>query len=243
MGKMKSRPSAIAPVAANTLENKLGYSFSNPGLLQQALTHSSAVTGRAKGQARGDYERLEFLGDRVLGLIVADLLYHRYENADQGHIARRFNALVRKETLADVAQTLDLGPSIIFSDGERAAGGAEKPAILADVMEAIFGAMFLDGGLEPVNDLIGRLWADRIEDLQRAPKDAKTQLQEWAHSVGRAQPVYEQAGRSGPDHAPEFTVKVMSGEAFAIGKGGSKRLAEQEAAQALLSQLAGDAHD
>lgn len=229
--------------APRTLESKLGYTFQDADLLRQALTHSSAVTGRAKGRARGDYERLEFLGDRVLGLIVADMLYHRYPTADQGQIARRFNALVRRETLAEVAEEIDLGPEIIFSAGEKAAGGEKKPAILADVTEAIFGAIFLDGGLQPVTELISRLWDSRVDNLQRAPKDAKTRLQEWAHAHDFKQPGYDQVGRTGPDHAPEFVVQVRVGDFEAEGRGGSKRLAEQEAAELLLGKLTGDASD
>ena len=190
----------------------LGHEFKRTELLDEALTHPSAVKGGRRASARrSDYERLEFLGDRVLGLVVADDLLARFEDADAGQLARRYNALVRRETLANVARAINLGPHLHLAKSERVAGGAQKPAILANTCEAIIGALFLDGGLCAASRFIHRYWDERADALVRAPKDAKTQLQEWAHSMGMVPPTYSLIAREGAPHDPVFTIEAGGG--------------------------------
>jgi ribonuclease-3 len=218
------------------LSSTLGHRFGNPALLEEALTHPSVE--RPRGQTKGDYERLEFLGDRVLGLVIADRLLRLYPDSDAGALARRYNTLVRRETLAEVAETIGLGEHIRLSKSEHGAGGREKPAILADVCEAVIGAVYVDGGLEPAADFIRRHWDPMAEKLARAPKDAKTALQEWAHARGLEGPVYDVVGQAGPDHDTFFTVEVrLKDREAAKGEGRSKRVAEQAAAELMLERL------
>ncbi|WP_339834228.1 ribonuclease III [uncultured Parvibaculum sp.] len=209
------------------LEKKLSYEFKDKGLLARALTHPS--TGPE------NYQRLEFLGDRVLGLAVADWLLRLFPDADEGELAIRFNALVRKEACAEVAARIDLGRFIIMGAGEEKAGGRQKSAILADGCEALIAALYLDGGMAAATRFITREWAQLVDKHEEIPQDAKTALQEWAHAQGLPAPSYRQTARSGPDHAPEFTVEVVVGDSKPLtGKGNSKRQAEQAAARALL---------
>ncbi len=218
------------------LSSILGHRFRDPGILEEALTHPSVE--RPRGQTKNDYERLEFLGDRVLGLVIADLLLHLYPDSDAGALARRFNTLVRRETLADVAECIGLGPYIRLSKSEHGAGGRRKPAILADVCEAVIGALYIDGGLEPAADFIRGQWDPMARKLARAPKDAKTALQEWAHARSLEGPVYDVVEQTGPDHDPVFTVEVhLTDRKPAKGEGRSKRVAEQAAAEVMLEQL------
>lgn len=213
------------------LYSATGYSFQDESLLRLALTHSSAGAGT-------NYERLEFLGDRVLGLVIADLLYHRYPQESEGDLAKRHAALVQGRTLAQVGEALGLGDVLILSDGERAAGGHENENMLADGMEALIGAIYLDGGPEPCRKLIGHLWEDRFDTMTQPPQDPKTALQEWAQARGLALPVYELADRTGPDHAPVFTIRVtVEGAAPVEASGPSRRLAEKQAAAKLLERL------
>lgn len=223
-------------VVVASLERDLGHSFTDRDLLHRALTHPSL------DRAGGDYERLEFLGDRVLGLVIAASLYRDDAAADAGVLAVRFNALVRKETVAEVARAIDLGRYVQVSPGERAQGGADKDAILADVCEALIGAVFLDAGYDAAAALVERHWAGRLHRAAQADKDAKTRLQEWAQARGQGLPRYRIVARSGPEHAPTFTVAVeVEGHATAEGQGGARRAAEQDAAARLLAQLeAGD---
>lgn len=216
-----------------SLETALGHSFASPELLQRALTHASAdETGLT-----GAYERLEFLGDRVLGLVVADMLYGRFPNADEGELARRFNALVQRETVADAARAISLGSHLVLGTGEAQAGGRTKTAILADACEAVLAAVYLDAGLEQARRVIERLWRVRIEAQTDAPRDPKTALQEWSQGRGLGLPVYREVGREGPHHAPRFTVEVcIPGMESVTGVGGSKREAERAAAEALLER-------
>lgn len=217
----------------NDLTDIIGYRFSDPDLARDALVHRSAA---ARG--RQTYERLEFLGDRVLALVIADMLYERYPLEDEGALAKRLVALVRRETLAEVAAVLGLGPLIRLSRGEEDAGGRENPAILADVCESVIGAIYRDGGLAPARDFIERHWSALMESTAEPPKDAKTTLQEWAQGRGLALPAYRQITRSGPDHAPLFTIKVTVGDfAPECGEGPTKRIAEQTAAEKLLGRL------
>lgn len=221
--------------SAEELAERLGHEFAAPDILERALTHSSFTAGRRS--AARDYERLEFLGDRVLSLVIADLLYRRYPDASEGELAPRFNALVRKETCAAVATALDLGDHIRLGSGEATAGGRKKVAILANACEAVIAALYLDGGLDVARAVIERFWAPHLETVAVTPKDAKSALQEWAQSVGLPQPVYEEVGRSGPDHAPVFRVRAaVEGWPPAEGEGASKRIAEQAAAEAFLAQ-------
>lgn len=215
------------------LQLRLGYRFRDLGGLKRALTHRSAVpSDRAANES---YQRHEFLGDRVLALVVAEMLFAAYPKADEGDLARRLNQLVRRETCAEVAEELELGLAIRMGAGERQSGGRTKEAILGDVMESVIAAIFLDGGFEPARDAVLRLWKPRMERLSGTLRDAKTTLQEWAQGRGLPTPAYVTISRSGPDHAPIFTVRVtvsptLSGE----GAGKSKRDAEQEAAAAVL---------
>lgn len=217
----------------------LGHSFSDLGLLEEALTHPSA--GARRGRRRRDYDRLEFLGDRVLGLAVADLLRRRYPNDAAGELARRFNALVRQNSLARMAEALGLGAHVRLSRSERDSGGARKPAILADVFEAVIAALYIDGGLAAAEKFLGTCLAPSLDEVASAAKDAKTALQEWAAARGLPPPVYAVAAREGPPHAPMFTVSAtIDGHGPAAGKGSSKRTAEQIAARVLLRSLPAD---
>lgn len=226
------------PAAGGTdqLEGRLGYRFRSPDLLVQALTHSSFPRG---GKAQIDAnERLEFVGDRVLGLAIAHLLYQRFPTETVGELARRHAALVRREALFAVAQALGLGPLLRLSRGEDECGGRANPGLLADACEALIAAVYWDGGLDPALDVVGRLWRELIESDRSAPKDAKTALQEWAQGVGLAPPVYREVARAGPPHAPTFTIEVViQGSPPVLAQGASKRSAERAAAEAMLARL------
>jgi ribonuclease-3 len=222
--------------ASDSLGAILGHRFSRPELAREALTHSSAAQGTAGRPT--SYERLEFLGDRVLGLVVALLLFERFAGESEGHLARRHAELVRKETLARVATAIDLGRHVRLARGEEEAGGRDNPAILADACEAVIAALFLDGGFEAAAAFIGRHWAPLIEADLTPPKDAKTALQEWAQGRGLDLPLYREIGRDGPPHAPLFKVEVsIEGHVPEVADGPSKRTAEQAAAGALLARL------
>jgi ribonuclease-3 len=215
------------------LEARLGYRFADPDLLDRALNHSSAIAP-AKRVAMS-YQRLEFLGDRVLGLVVADMLYRRFPKANEGDLSRSLNALVRKETCAMIARELKLGPDLNLGDSEARTGGAEKDAILGDVIEALLGAVYMDGGLGPAFEIIERLFGEHIGQSGTERADAKTTLQEWAQGRGLEPPVYEEVERTGPDHAPEFTIAVkLNGFDPLTATGPSKKLAEHKAAEAFL---------
>jgi ribonuclease III len=212
---------------------RLGHNFARPELLLRAVTHASIST-----PSRPDNQRLEFLGDRVLGLVMAEALLAADLGASEGQLAPRFNALVRKEACADVARELDLGAVLKLGRSEMMSGGRRKEALLADAMEAVIAAVYLDAGFEAAKQVVLRHWGGRIEAVEADARDAKTALQEWAQARGQTPPAYAELGREGPDHAPVFTVEVRlaSGEA-ASAKAGAKRQAEQAAAQALLQRL------
>ena len=202
------------------------------GLLQRALTHRS-LQGAGIG-----YERLEFLGDRVLGLIVADMLLAEFPKEEEGAIAKRHAALVRREALADVAAKIRLGDYIRMSEGEHAAGGRENPALLSDVCEAVIAFLYRARGLETARKFVWTHWITRLESAAEPPRDAKTALQEWLQGRGSPLPGYRTVRRSGPDHAPVFTVAVsVSGQDPMEAEGRSKRAAEQAAAKAMLDNL------
>jgi ribonuclease-3 len=218
----------------------LGHTFANRDLLREALTHRSAVD-RQRGRnldLRFGNERLEFLGDRVLPLAVADLLIGRFPDESEGELARRHAALVRAETLAEVARSIDLGAHLTLAESEEATGGREKPAILADACEAVIGALYRDGGLDAARSFVERYWVPRIEHDPKPPRDPKTALQEWAQGRGLPLPSYREVGREGPPHAPQFVMEVtVRGRAPAQGTGKTKREAERAAAIAMLDTL------
>jgi ribonuclease-3 len=228
---------------ADDLSGTLGHRFARPELLTEALTHASAVSrqrGR-RGQNQG-YERLEFLGDRVLGLVVAELLWRRFPDEDEGALTRRHTQLVRRETLADVARAIDLGRHLILSPGEDVARTREVAGVLGDVCEAVIAALYLDGGIAAAERFIHRYWESLIEADATPPRDPKTALQEWAQARGHALPLYETVKIEGPAHERRFTVSVsVAGLAAETAAGTSKRAAEVAAAAALLAQIAAGA--
>lgn len=214
----------------SALEDRLGHRFSDPDLLKQAFKHASGQTDRLNSN-----ERLEFLGDRVLGLAVSALLYDRFPDENEGELGYRFTGLVRKDTLAVVARDLDLASCLKLSPGEKAAGGRDNPSILADTCEAVIGALFLDAGYDVAAEFVQRTWAP-LADAHTGPlKDAKTRLQERCQKNTLALPAYAVTEQTGPDHAPSFTVTVtVEGRTDQTGTGGSKQEAEQAAAAAML---------
>lgn len=212
------------------LETRLGYRFGDPELATLALTHLSAQTG-------GSYQRLEFLGDRVLGVVVADHLYRAFPSASEGELSIRLAKLVRRETCAEIAAEWDIGAHVVLSPGEARAGGRKKAAILSDVCESVIGAVYVDGGLEAARDLILRAWGERLSSGAAPARDPKTALQEWAQARALSAPRYEETQRSGPAHAPLFVMRVeLPGYEAATGEANSKRAAEQAAAQAFLER-------
>jgi len=218
---------------ADALETKLGHHFSDPELLRRALTHASAHAALSN-------ERLEFLGDRVLGLIVSEKLHALYPDDAEGALALKFNALARGAACARAADAAGLSEHIILAQSERASGGRHKPAILSGACEAVIAALYLDGGMAAARRFVERYWTPMFESLGADMRDAKTRLQEWAQAPGRGgpAPVYALVGRDGPDHAPRFVVEVTAqGLAPERGEGGSKREAEQDAAAKLLAKV------
>lgn len=215
------------------IEKLLGHRFADRRLLEQALTHASAA-----GPGRPSNERLEFLGDRVLGLAVARLLFEQFPGDREGDLGKRLAHLVDRRTLAGVARELDLAPALRLSHGEAGSGGRANPTILADAVEALIGALFLDAGYEAAERAVHRLWSTRVRAHERPPRDPKTTLQEWAQGRGLPLPEYHVLETSGPPHAPLFRVEVsIPGVPAATGEGSSKREAEQRAAEAMLQTL------
>jgi len=212
---------------------RIGHGFARPDLLSRALTHASIAT-----PTRPDNQRLEFLGDRVLGLVVAEALLMADRGASEGQLAPRFNALVRKETCADIAREIGLGEALKLGRSEMMTGGRRKDALLGDAMEAVIAAVYLDGGFAAARDMILRLWGARVHAVEADARDAKTALQEWAQARGLAPPTYAEVARDGPDHEPRFTVeaRMATGEAERA-QAGAKRQAEQAAARALLARM------
>lgn len=214
------------------LAERIGHKFKNPALLTLALTHASARPGSRPNE---DNERLEFLGDRVLGLSIAQLLYERFPGSSEGELARWFNHLVRTETCAEAGQSWQLGDFILMSGGEAGSGGRRKKTILANACEAVLGAVFSDAGYEAARDVIWRTWGPYLAELKEAAPDAKSVLQEWAQGRQLPLPNYIEVSREGPDHAPLFTAEVhVEGVAPERGEGSNKRAAEQAAALAML---------
>jgi ribonuclease III len=212
------------------LEGVLGRSPGDVCLFERALTHSSRDAAH--------YERLEFLGDRVLGLTIADWLYRLFPDEPEGKLSRRLNALVSRAVCADVAREIGLGRWMRLGKQARDDGAVESDNVLGDMMEALIGAQYLDGGPDAARDLIHRLWGKCLGDQAHAPQHPKSALQEWAAANNRKPPLYELLGRSGPQHAPTFIVKVaVKGVGEARGEGPTKQEAETEAARALLEGL------
>lgn len=213
------------------LQDIIGYRFTDLDLLRTALTHSS--TGE-----RSNYERLEFLGDRVLGLVIAALLFNSFPDEKEGDLAKRLASLVQGETLAKLSERISLGDFILFSDAEAAAGGANNEHILADVFEAVIGALYMDGGLQICRTLIETHWQDVLYTMKEPPQHPKTAVQEWAQAKGLPLPQYEITGQSGPDHAPIFEVQlIVRGHSPIVGNGRSRAEAEKNAATSFLSGI------
>ena len=224
-----SQPSKTAD---EKLAARIGHDFSNPELLTLALTHSSA---RVAARLDDNNERLEFLGDRVLGLAVAELLTDAFPKAREGELARVYNQLVRAETCAEIAQGWDLGDVILMSGGEAGIGGRRKKTILANTCEAVLGAVFADGGYEAAKRVVRAFWEPQLAAIDAGAPDAKSVLQEWAQGRRLPLPRYLEVAREGPDHAPRFTAEVqIEGVAPERGQGANKREAEQAAALAVL---------
>lgn len=212
---------------------RLGHDFAKPEILVRAVTHSSMTSPH-----RDDNQRQEFLGDRVLGLVMAEALLFADVNAAEGLLAPRFNALVRKEACADVAREIDLGAVLKLGRSEMKSGGRRKEALLADGMEAVIAAVYQDGGFDAARAMVLRLWGARIHNVADDARDPKTALQEWAQARGENPPEYIEVARSGPDHQPIFTIEArLASGPFEAATAGSKRQAEQAAASALLKKV------
>lgn len=211
------------------LEETLGHVFTDRGHLERALTHISALPGTPANGPH--YQRLEFLGDRVLGIVMADLLFREFPEATEGELSRRLGHLVRRETCAEVARDWKVAPFLRLGAGESQSGLRTKDAMLADVCEALIAAVFIDGGYETAYALVKRAFGPKINEPGRQTRDAKSTLQEWALGLGLPAPRYREVERSGPDHAPVFVIAaVIEGLEPCTGKGASKRLAEHDAA-------------
>lgn len=223
---------------------RLGHRFVRPELLREALTHRSAVSGKRLGRGRlapssgaGSNERLEFVGDRVLGLLIAEWLIERYPGEQEGMLGPRLAHLVSQPVIAEIAERLGVPDLLRVAEGESRAGVRHRATVLADATEALIGALYLDAGLEPARAFVRGAWAAALDDQSEPPKDPKTALQEFLLARAHPLPVYSLARRDGPPHDPVFTVQVRAGEAEASGTGGSKRAAERRAAAALLEAL------
>jgi ribonuclease-3 len=214
-------------------EGRIGHSFRKPELLLRAVTHPSLSS-----PTRPDNQRLEFLGDRVLGLVMAEALLAADPDATEGQLAPRFNTLVRKECCAEVARDVGLGEVLKLGRSEMMSGGRRKEALLGDAMEAVIAAVHMDAGFEAARTLVLRLWGDRVGSVAPDARDPKSALQEWAQARGMAPPAYTLTDRSGPDHQPQFTVEVhLENGATETARAGSKRAAEQAAAASLLARM------
>ncbi|MGY9055498.1 MAG: ribonuclease III [Alphaproteobacteria bacterium] len=235
----RSLPSSPATPAAtaSALTALAGHTFANADLLGAALTHPSL----GERTSRNQYERLEFLGDRVLALTIAEILFERFPDEDEGALSKRLVGLVRREALAGVADGIRLGDHIRISPSARAGSGKARESMLADACEALIGALFLDGGLDPARNFIRRHWGALLDANSRPPRDPKTALQEWFQGRGLQRPVYTVIDQEGPAHAPVFTVEITTESGHAQSATGSnKRAAEQTAAELLLAALEAD---
>ncbi|MEA3541924.1 MAG: ribonuclease III [Pseudomonadota bacterium] len=214
------------------LKELIGRAPRNRAAFEQALTHGSAKPV--------NYERIEFLGDRVLGLLIGEWVFDRFTDEPEGKLSRRYNALVSGETCADIARAAGVPRHLILGKQARDDGAADSDNVLGDVMEALIGALYLEGGLDEARALVRRLWGDRVDTQTSAPRHPKSALQEWAAANKRKPPEYQLTDRSGPQHALRFTVAVsIKGAGEASATGASKQEAETAAAKALLDKLAG----
>lgn len=220
----------------SVLESALSYTFKDPQILQQALTHPSLKIGRKVA----DYERLEFLGDSIIGFVVSDIIFKNYATEDEGKLAKRKAAIVSRDSLADIARKLNLNAHMILSHGEESLGGRNNPANLENVMEALVAALYLDGGIEVAKAFIQRKFANTIDAMITPPKDPKSTLQEWAQSKGLELPRYDLVEMSGPSHLPQITIKLtINGLEPVTTTAGSKKDAERIAAEKMLEQTHG----
>jgi len=222
--------------ALDALEARIGHTFQDRALLREALTHGSALDG---GRNKRSYDRLEFLGDRVLGLVVSERLLAENKSIEEGELAPRYNALVNKHACAAAARAADLGDAVVLSPSEEAQGGRGKEAILGDICESVIAALYLDAGMETARAFVHRFWGDAFDNVRATPRDAKTALQEWAAARKKGLH-YKLVEQSGPEHAPHFVIDAeIDGFSPARGEGGSKREA-QRAAAAVFLKLRGE---
>ena len=232
---MNARSQNSRLAAVDIVQDKLGYRFRDPQLLELALTHASVAEGARK---QADNERLEFLGDRVLGLMIAEALMEAFPEAEEGELSRRFHALVSREACADVARYLELGSAVRLAAGETKSGGRTNPTILGDTCEALMAAVYIDGGYDAVIRSFAPLWRQALHDSENASRsNPKSFLQEWAVAHGKGAPAYNLTGRRGPDHAPIFTIEVViDGLAPQSATGRSRQEAEKTAALGLIER-------
>ncbi len=238
--QLNADPAAGRRAAAEAI---VGHRFENQGLLTEALTHRSAAHGARKTGRRdgpppaNSNERLEFIGDRVLGLLIAEWLIERFPEEEEGELGPRHAHLVSRKVLAEIGEAAGLSAALSIGANEARAGVAQLANVLADGMEALIGAAYLDAGLEPARRFVRSAWREAVESMGLPPKDPKTELQEWLMARGLPLPIYELAKRTGPSHAPEFVMQVSGGGMAGTGTAGSKRLAERDAAADLLARL------
>ncbi|MGI8525081.1 MAG: ribonuclease III [Pseudolabrys sp.] len=233
---MSSRKAKDKARDRSGLEERIGHHFADKALLERALTHISALSGGPQNRG-ASYQRLEFLGDHVLGLVISDMLFRAFPKANEGELSRRLADLVRKDTCAEVARAMEIGPELKLGNSEAHAGGRLRATILGDACEGLIGAVFIDGGYEAAAAVIERFWKSRMLKPLLSLRDPKTRLQEWAQARGLPTPVYRELARTGPHHGPEFRVAVvLPDRAAAEGLGSSKRAAEQAAAAAMLAR-------
>tara|TARA_B100000508_G_C11445402_1_gene271097 strand:+ start:550 stop:1242 length:693 start_codon:yes stop_codon:yes gene_type:complete len=224
----------MSSIPFEKIEEVIGYQFQDRNLLERALTHSS--TGDEY-----NYQRLEFLGDRVVGLVIADALFQKFRGENEGGLAKRHTALVQGSTLAVIGQAHGLNEFIQFSDAEKDAGGHQNENIIGDVVESLLGAIYIDGGYKPAQKVILRLWGDNIETLEKAPQDPKTELQEWVQARQLPLPAYEIISKEGPDHSPMFTIQLtVRGYDVITDQGPSRRQTEKTVARKMLKILKKD---
>ncbi len=232
------------PVKLSELQEKLGYQFKNTQLLRTALTHASAIVKHESAnekEHRYYYEQLEFLGDRVLGLAISHMLYDMFPSEKEGDWAKRHSEAVREQTLAEISEAFNMGDYLFLSSGEQRSGGRKKKTILADVMEAVIAAIYLDSNYEAAQKFIETHWKDVLQRAPMPPEDPKTQLQEWLQAQGLPLPEYKLVSRSGPDHAPQFEVSIeVEGIKPITVTGTSKRRAEKKAAEMIIKEIEKD---
>jgi ribonuclease III len=242
--KAKKQSSGAKTAALNSIETRIGHKFAKRAGLVMALTHVSALSPAKRNRA-DSYQRMEFLGDHVLGLVISDMLYKAFPKADEGELSKRLADLVRRESCAEVARSLGLAEDIkLGAVGNASAAARLRESVLGDICEAVIGAIYLDGGYPAAAAFVERHWTERMHKHRRPMRDAKTALQEWAQSRALPTPVYREVERTGPHHDPQFRVAVnLPGLEPAEGVGGSKRAAEKSAALAMLAREVGGKYE